>query len=310
MNVAASYVGVILIWSTTALALKWSGEGAGFLFGVAGRMAIGALLSMALLGLLRQRLPLHRRALHTYVAAASGIFGAMLCVYWGAQYIPSGLVAVLFGLTPISTGVVAALWLAERSLTPSRLTGIVISLAGLVLIFHADLALGDDAWKGFVGALAAVFLHSFSMVWVKRLHADLPALAISTGGMLVSVLLYGAVWLASGAELPLEVPPRTALSILYLAVFGSVLGFLLYYHALKHLSAGAMALVTLITPVLALFIGRTFNDEHLPLDVWYGTALVLGGLIFHQWGGQWLRRMYGASVVGLVGRTRGSDRNG
>ncbi|HLF97561.1 MAG TPA: EamA family transporter, partial [Methylococcaceae bacterium] len=42
MRVPLAYIGVILLWATTPLAIKWSGEGPGFLFGVTGRMAIGA----------------------------------------------------------------------------------------------------------------------------------------------------------------------------------------------------------------------------------------------------------------------------
>ena len=45
MSVPAAYLGIILIWSTTPLAVKWSGEGPGYLFGVTARMVIGALLS-------------------------------------------------------------------------------------------------------------------------------------------------------------------------------------------------------------------------------------------------------------------------
>lgn len=63
MSVPAAYLGVILIWSTTPLTIKWSGEGVGFLFGVTGRMALGAALCVALIKLLRIDFPgMARRA--------------------------------------------------------------------------------------------------------------------------------------------------------------------------------------------------------------------------------------------------------
>ena len=169
MSVPAAYLGIIIIWSTTPLAIKWSGEEVGFLFGVASRMLIGAAVCTLLLLLLARKLPWHREARQTYLAAGLGIYGAMLSVYWGAQYIPSGLISVLFGLTPIVTGVIAAIWLQERSLTASKLAGIFLGIVGLIIIFSSGVELSDGAVYGIAAVLLAVVLHSVSAVWVKSI---------------------------------------------------------------------------------------------------------------------------------------------
>ena len=90
MSIPAAFLAVIVIWSTTPLAIQWSSEGWGFLFSVTGRMTIGALFCLALIRLLGKELRWHKAARNTYFAAALGIYGALLAVYWGAQYIPSG----------------------------------------------------------------------------------------------------------------------------------------------------------------------------------------------------------------------------
>ena len=79
-------------------------------------MVIGLAVCLLLLRLMRLPMDWHRKALLTYLAAGLGIYAAMLCVYWGAQYIPSGWISVLFGLTPIVTGVMARRFLGERAL--------------------------------------------------------------------------------------------------------------------------------------------------------------------------------------------------
>ena len=107
MSVPAAFLGVIVIWSTTPLAIQWSSEGWGYLFGATGRMVLGVLVCVALISVLRHKLPMDRKAWETYIAAGAGIYGAMMSVYWGSQYIPSGLVAVIFGLTPVATAVLA-----------------------------------------------------------------------------------------------------------------------------------------------------------------------------------------------------------
>jgi len=286
MSVPAAYLGVILIWSTTPLAVKWSSEGPGFLFGVSARMLLGTVLCLLILRIMRVRLPWHRQARHTYLASSVGIYGAMLSTYWGAQYIPSGLVSVLFGLTPLLTALFAALVLGERSLSPARVAGIVLGISGLALIFRTELRLEPAALYGILALVGAATLHSASMVMVKRVGAELPALTVNGGGLVVASTLYVLTWLAFDGHLPTAIPTRAALSIAYLGVFGTLLGFSLYFYALRHLSASHIGLIPLITPVTALLLGQYLNGEHVDHLIWAGTALISSGLLLHQWGDQ------------------------
>lgn len=283
MSVPAAFLGVILIWSTTPLAIQWSSEGAGFLFGVAARMWLGALICVLLMALLRLPLPRHRAALHTYLAAGLGIFGAMSCVYWSAQFIPSGLISVLYGLTPMVTGVLASLWLGERAFSPARLLGMLAGLGGLLVIFGRDTG-QQLAVAGMLGVLASVVLHSLSSVWVKRIGADVPAFAVTGGGLLVAAPLFLVSWLLFDGRGPGLLTPRAAYAILYLGLMGSVVGFVLFYYVLKRMPASRIALITLVTPVLALALGHVLNGEALETRVWLGAGLILAGLGVHQWG--------------------------
>ncbi len=284
MSVPAAYLGIILIWSTTPLAIKWSAEDVGFLFGVSSRMLLGALICIALMTVLGRKLPRGRRALHVYLAGGFGVFGAMLCVYWAAQYISSGLISVLFGLTPIVTGLVAAVFLGEKAFTPSRLLGIVLGIIGLAIIFAQKINLGEHLIQGVMGVLLAVVMHSISGVWVKRIGVNMSALEVTTGSLLFSAPLYFLLWLIFDGQLPQIISNRAVGAILYLGIFGSVLGFIMYFYVLKHIEASRAALITLITPVLALLLGQQFNHEVLNIEVWLGSACILSGMLLYQWG--------------------------
>jgi drug/metabolite transporter (DMT)-like permease len=61
---------------------------------------------------------------------------------------------------------------------------------------------------------------------------------------------------------------------------------MLYYYMIKHMDTGRIALITLITPVLALLLGHGLNDEAVLPQVWFGTAFILLGLGLHHWGGR------------------------
>ena len=107
-------------------------------------------------------------------------------------------------------------------------------------------------------------------------------LALTTGALTLVVGLLLPLWLILFGHVP-QWSVRAGLSTLYLGIFGSVVGFTLYFYVTKHLQAGQVALITLITPVSALLLGQALNGEHPGFDVWLGTALILLGLGTHQW---------------------------
>lgn len=296
MSVPVAYLGVILIWATTPLAIKWSAQGTDFSFAVAARMAIGLAVAALVLVAWRIGLPLHRRARASYAAAGFGMFGAMTLTYWGAQYIHSGLISVLFGLSPLITGLMALLWLKDETLTRAKLAGMLLGLAGLAIIFGDSHKMGGaHALAGVLALLAAVVLYSGSLVWMKRIGDDSPPLATTVGALAIALPLFALVWWwSAGARVPAAVPPRAGAAIVYLGVFGSVIGFALYYYVIKHMETGKVALITLVTPVLALLLGSALNGEHVGMRVWAGTLLIGLGLSVHQW----------RALSGLAVRTR------
>jgi drug/metabolite transporter (DMT)-like permease len=292
VSIPMAYIGVILIWSTTPLAIQWSGDGVGYLFGITSRMILGMMTGLMVAGLFSIPLPWHAEARRTYLAAGLGIFFAMTSVYWSSQFIPSGWISVLFGLAPIVTGLLATFLLAERALDVARITGMLLGLAGLAVMLLGSQRLGPHAVWGIAGMVFSVTTYSASAVAVKRIGANIPALATTIGGLMVAVPLLVALYLFSGEPLPSMVPARALLSIVYLGLVGSVLGFALYYYVLRHVEATRVALITLVTPVLALMLGHAFNGETLQPETVLGTAAILSGLLLFEYGhavGKWVR---------------------
>jgi drug/metabolite transporter (DMT)-like permease len=136
-----------------------------------------------------------------------------------------------------------------------------------------------------------VTAYSTSAVAVKRIGADVPALATTLGALMVRCPAV-ALYLLTGEPLPAVVPTRAMLSIVYLGLIGSVLGFALYYYVLRHVEATRVALITLITPVLALMLGHLLNGEALQPEAVLGAAAILSGLLMFEYGqaaGKWVR---------------------
>ena len=293
MSVPAAYLGVIIIWSTTPLAIKWSSEAGGFLIGVTGRMLIGLLVCSLVIKLRRLEFPWAPKALWSYAAASIAIYGAMLVTYWGAQFIPSGLISVLFGLSPMITSLLTIIMLKQRLIRLTQWLGMLLGLIGLVIIFQRELHISFEGVKGLVAILCAACLHSLSAVSIKRINAAVSPLALTCGGLAIASILYSLTWCLLGMPWPQNISLRALFSILYLGILGSVVGFILYYYILKHVDAPKVALVTLVTPIMALLLGQWLNQEVVTPVIWMGAAMVLTGLAVYQWGAllsNWLRQ--------------------
>ncbi|MCK5190354.1 MAG: DMT family transporter, partial [Methylococcales bacterium] len=126
-------------------------------------------------------------------------------------------------------------------------------------------------------------LQTASAVWVKRIHAKLPAYAQVTGGLLFALPAYLLTWVVfDNAQWPQHLSVLNMASIVYLGIIATTIGFVLYYYVLIHLPATTVGFIPLISPVLALYLGYTINHEPFTIKIATGTALILTALLMHE----------------------------
>ncbi len=277
MPIIISYILVVAIWSTTPLAIILSTGSVSFVAAVTLRMFIAALLAFFICKALKIRVPVDKKSILAYLSGSIGVFGGLTCVYWGSRYVSSGLISILFGLTPIISAILAAVILKERFLTKKKLAGIVVSVIGLTLVFETNIAAGPEA-LGIGIILFAVCLFNISTICVKITGSELHPLGQTTGTLIVSATLYVCMWLLIDGAMPGEISTINLLSILYLAIGGSLLGFIAYYFVLKNMNVVSVGLITLMTPVFAMFLGVMINNEQVMQQQWIGLAVVILGL--------------------------------
>ncbi|RUA06971.1 MAG: EamA family transporter [Gammaproteobacteria bacterium] len=283
MPIYLVFLSVVAIWSTTPLAIVWSTLGTSDSFGVTARMIVGLGICLGLLFIKKQKLSTSSAAIWNYIYAGLGIFVTMSLVYYSARSLSSGVISIVFGLTPIITGIFASVLLKDSFFTINKIIGLLLGLGGLILIFAQSLSETKDLVNGLLGVTVAMTFQSFISVKLKHLNASTSALETTTGALLFSVPLFIVVWIFSGAIVP-DVSLKAALSIGYLAVFGSVIGFVSYYHLIKHASVKVVGIIPLLTPVFALLLGALLNNETLTLTQLGGTVLVIIGLSYYQYG--------------------------
>jgi drug/metabolite transporter (DMT)-like permease len=280
-----AYLSVVLIWATTPLAIQWSSDSLSFIAAAVARMSIALAIALLVHGVLRKSLSTYWRHRHIYFAASIGIFPNMPVVYWGVQFIPSGLVAVIFAMSPFVTGLMTLWLLKQNPFTFKKVVALVLALAGLVVIFYHQLQFNIRSVYGIASILLSCVLFSFSSVWVKKLTQQeavtLDAFHQASGALLFSLPgLMLSWWLMDGA-VPQQVSVKSGASIIYLAIMGSLVGAALFFYILQRLSASSVSLITLMTPVLAIVIGKLLANEDLSSQTLVGVAIVLFALLLY-----------------------------
>jgi len=277
-RVASIYLFVVLLWSTTPLAIQWSIE----TMSPATSVTLRMFLSLAIILLAAPALGVSgldiRRHWKLYLASAFGICPSMPLVYLAAQQVPSGLISVVFGLSPFLVGLLSGVIAGERSMTAGRYLALFVALSGLIWIFIDSLAEGVSGLVGLLLLLAGMASFAVSGPLVKRYVSDVSPPPQLLGSLLFASVMLMCWWLAFDRSLPGTFTARSFWSLVYLAVIGSVLGFMGYFYLIRRISVNLVALIPLITPALALWWGFLFNDESLTPHLLGGSALILLGL--------------------------------
>lgn len=274
-----AFVVVVLIWSTTPLAIVVSNAELDPYLSLLLRMLISLLFLGLWYGWQRRPLPFHAQAWPTHLSVGLvGIGMSMTLVYQAAQQLPSSWIALMFGLAPVFTGILEGLVFRGLRLGVWQWLGIGLAFGGLWRIFHdPEHSLNGWSWP-VLAMLLATFLHSLSASLVKRVTTPLPVMDTVMGGLMLAAPMVLVLWLLQGAQLPENWSWATLGAIAYLGLFGSLAGFLLYYQVLRAFSATMSSFITLLAPPLALVWGSLLNDEPLTWPLLTGAGMILAGL--------------------------------
>ena len=271
------FLGPVLIWASTWHVILYQlNSPVPALTSVGWRFALSALMLAALARWQGVSLKLprsaHKLALTTGVVQYAGNYWA---VYEAERYVPSGLVAVLFCLMVFMNA--AGAWLLWKQPVSRRfLVASSGAVLGVALVFWPEIAstgARPDAALGlglsFFAVVVAVIGGFCTLVLTRRGLPLVPVLAWSMG--------YGAVFLlvlstVLGHGLPFDGAWTYVGSLLYLAAFGSVVAFTLYYKLVERRGPAHAALVGVMVPVIALLVSAVFEG-------WQATPLAVGGMV-------------------------------
>jgi drug/metabolite transporter (DMT)-like permease len=281
MSNLSLYLACVLIWGSTWIAITFQLGHVPSELSVAYRFGLAALILFGWC-LIRKRPLKYGWSEHRGFALSRILmFGVnYVLVYYSEKFVSSGLVAVLF-----STMVFANLFFARiffrTAMRGEVAVGAVLGVAGIALIFWPEIAQfshGGSALNGLgLGLLSVLTASLGNMVMVQNQQRGVPVVQANAFGMLygaVAVLGYAALM---GMPLDFETTPKYVVSLLYLAVFGSVLAFGAYMTLVGHIGPGPAGYTAVAIPVVALLISTLMESFQWHAITFLGLALCLGG---------------------------------
>lgn len=286
MRNASRFMLLLLIWSFTPLLVVINVQEMPAMWAFCIRFLLAAPIAHIVLRLSQQRLPRHKKALKAYVAGALGIYLTLVFCYLAANYLPSSIISMTFGLSPLLSGVIGLLVYGTR-LGISQWLGIVLGVGGLMVALGLLTGSLYVSGIGMLFVLSAVLANVVSLYLVNAANANISPLAQSVGALWVSFLAVLVTLPFIIPTIPTALPSIKAMAIIgVLVVFGSILAFICLYDLNKRVSPTAVSLVMIATPVLATLWGNLFNAEAIHASTLIGLVMIVTGLSLYVWGQQ------------------------
>lgn len=284
----AGYLLICLIWGSTWLAIKVGLRDLPPISFAGIRFALAALVLYAIVAARGLRLPWAARDWRLLLwTGLLSITVNYALVFWAELHVSSGLAAVLNATIPLFGLPLAHRMLAAEPMTPAKVSGVVLGILGLAIVFGSELGGNTPmtAWAS-VGVLVASLAGAQAGVLVKArgTHLDPAVLAgVQMAFGSVPLLLGGALLEGSPYRLAWTAPALAALA--YLTVVGSVVAFLTYYWLIRHIEVTRVLLIPLITPLVAVGLGYAFLGERVTWGTALGGSVILGGVAMATWNG-------------------------
>ena len=203
-------------------------------------------------------------------------------IYWGTNFVTSGLVAILFSMVSVFV-IFNGYFFFKKPIKANVLIGSLIGVVGLVFVFQIEFTKNIDPKeliKGIILILIGTYFASLGMLYSGlNQERKIPLVQSNTYGMFFGASLMLIVTIFSKNEIIIDTNFSYMSSLLFLAFFGSVLGFGSYLTLLGKIGADKASYVNVLTPIVALTLSTLFENYFWELQNSFGFVLVVVGNI-------------------------------
>ncbi len=247
------------------------------------RVGIAAIALWIILAVLKAPLPKERR--HWAALLVVGILNNALpfsLIVWGQTHISSGLASILNATTPFFTVLVAGVFLLDEKITRGKLIGVLVGLAGTVILIGPDALRGLNASiLGQLAVMGAGLSYAFATVFSRRFKSwGIAPIVIATGQVtMASLVLLPLTLIIDKPYLDFSLPAPALGAIIGLSIFSTVIAYTLFFRLVSSAGATNTALVTFLIPISAILMGVTILGESFNAAQALGMSVIGLGLL-------------------------------
>ncbi|SCA57102.1 Membrane protein [Candidatus Terasakiella magnetica] len=281
MSNSALYILTVLIWGSTWLAIKYQLGSVAMEISIAYRFALASLVLLAFCLIRRKNLKFDLRT-HMWMASLGAFLfsGNYFFMYWATGHITTGLVSVVFCAMVVINISLSRLFF-KTEITRRVLIGASLGMIGICLVFWPEVKTFDLSDEGFFGMVLA-FIGTVSascgnMVSARNQKNGVPVMQANAWGMAYGTIFISIAALVQGHEFGFDPSLEYVSSLVYLAVFGSVIAFGCYLTLLGNIGADKAVYSVVLFPLVALSLSTVFENYHWPVEAIIGVPLVLWG---------------------------------
>ena len=278
MNTLLVWLLTCAIWSTVWLFIKVGVTDLPPITFAVYRLGVALLVLVPITALRRIPFPRDRREWLVIAGAGILLLGAnYAALYWGLQFISSGLAAVLQATTP-AFGLILAHWLLpDERATGLKVAALLVAVAGVAITFADQLHVaGVPGVLGSAAVLSGSVFVALAYVLMKKHGRRVDPSVITVGQMLAALpVLLTFATIVEGNPARVEWTSRSVAALLYLAFCGSVAATWLNYWLLKRMEATKVLLMGIAEVPIAMVIGWLVLGERLSTRGIAGTAAIL-----------------------------------
>ncbi len=282
IKITSGYAFICLLWGSTWLMIRVGLDSLTPMVAAGSRFLFASLfiyLAMRIKGIRLERDP---EAMKLYWTV--GFFSFVIpfgLVYWAEQFVPSGLASILFATFPFFVAIFSKFYIKEEKIGWGKIVGIVVGFVGIYLIYAEDLNFRLDEYiLGMSAVLLSSAIQGWMTVLIKLKGTRLNPLSLN----LIPLLIAGVTMLILGGLFEnvsrITIDAKAVASVLYLAFFGTLLTFTIYYWLMRKINVVILSLSSFITPLIALILGSVILNETFSEQVILGSGLVLTGILF------------------------------
>ena len=245
----------------------------------AGRVSIGAAICWVYFFATKRKLPTDRWVYPQLLFLGVINYAIPFALFpYAEQHVPSGIVGVINGLTPISTVIVSQMWPGGEKVTRNKVFGVIIGFAGAFILASPSLALGGTAEiPALLAALGATFCYAFTLNFARRFR-EIDSASVATLSLSGAAIVSAPVALIF-TGIPVITQPETWGALIGIGALSTSFSMLLLYWLLPRIGANNASLNTFITPISALLLGFFVLHESLEPIHFVGIAVIFVGLI-------------------------------